>query len=878
VIGGAGRGKTWLVQEFARQAQAADGELLIVSGSCNAHTGIGDPYLPFREALTMLCGDVETRWAGGLISTEHARRLWAAMPLTLPALVEHAPDLLGTFVPRNRVRERAASFAARDAPWFRALVARERAEVVARVEQQPILAQYSAALSAIARQRPLMLILEDLHWVDAASSDLLFHLSREASHSRMLILGTYRPDELAVSRGETHHPLAEVVSELKRQHGDIWLDLGELAEADGRRFVEAYLDTQPNRLSLDFREALFERTGGHALFTVELVRELQERGDIRQDDNGQWIDGPTINWNVLPARVEGAIEKSIQRLEQELRSILTIASVEGETFTAEVVARVQQVQERGLVQRLSQELDKQHRLVVAHLLIWLGSQRLSLYRFRHHLFQQYVYYSLTEIERAYLHEAVGSVLEVIYGEQTEQVAVQLARHFEEAGLTEKAVTYLLQAGRRTARLSAYQETIAHVTKGLALLEHLPDTPERAQIELELQIVLGNALNATKGHGIAEMEQTHSRALQLSQQLYTGETPHIFPILFGRWAFYLVRGPHRIAYQLAQEFLDLAQRQHDLAVIVAHWSMGWSFCMGELVSARPHFEEIAALYNVEQHRPLTFQYGQDPGPTGFAVGALNLWLLGYPEQAQRWSERAILLAREAAHPFTLVATLGPSFWLHSSCQEWAIAQEEAEEVIEIASKQGLAVGLAWATTIRGWALAKQGQGETGIAQLRQGVAAFQAAQQTLVTHHLTLLAEAYDSVGDPVAGLAALDEAAALVEKIGERFWEAEIYRLKGELLLRVGGAARSVGAIQAMQDSESPEECFLTAIEIARRQAGKSLELRATVSLARLWQQQGKRDQAQRMLADIYGWFTEGFDTVDLQQAHALLQELSAEG
>ncbi|HJZ49315.1 MAG TPA: AAA family ATPase, partial [Roseiflexaceae bacterium] len=228
VIGGAGRGKTMLVQEFARQAQAADAELLVVSGSCNAHTGSGDPYLPFREALTMLSGEVETRWAGGLISTEHARRLWEAMPLTLPALVEHAPDLIGTFVPSNGVRERAATFADGDAPWFRELVARESAEASAKVEQQPILAQYSAALSAIARQRPLLLILEDLHWVDSASSDLLFHLSREATHTRMLILGTYRPDELAVSRGETHHPLAEMLSELKRQHGDIWLDLGEL--------------------------------------------------------------------------------------------------------------------------------------------------------------------------------------------------------------------------------------------------------------------------------------------------------------------------------------------------------------------------------------------------------------------------------------------------------------------------------------------------------------------------------------------------------------------------------------------------------------------------------------------------------------------------
>jgi predicted ATPase len=308
------------------------------------------------------------------------------------------------------------------------------------------------------------LILEDLHWADSASSGLLFHLSREARHSRMLIVGTYRPDELAVRRGETHHPLADILSELKRWHGDIWLDLGELAEAEGRRFVEAYLDTQPNRLGPAFREALFGRTGGHALFTVELLREMQERGDVRQDADGQWIEGPTIDWNTLPAKVEGVIEKRIQRLEKELQAILTIASVEGETFTAEVVARVQQLNERGLVQQLSRELDRRHRLVTAQILAWLGSQRLSLYRFRHQLFQHYLYHNMAEMERAYLHEAVGSVLEAIYGEQTEQVAVQLARHFEQAGLREKAVNYLLQAGKRAGRLSANQEAIAHRPK------------------------------------------------------------------------------------------------------------------------------------------------------------------------------------------------------------------------------------------------------------------------------------------------------------------------------------------------------------------------------------------------------------------------------
>jgi predicted ATPase/transcriptional regulator with XRE-family HTH domain len=871
VIGGAGRGKTMLVQEFARQAQSADPELLIVSGYGNVHTGIGDPYLPFREALTMLTGEVEAKWAGGLVTADHARRLWEAMPLTIAAVVEHAPDLVDSFVPSKGLRERAATFNRADAKWFEQLVTLTSADASAKLEQQRIFVQYTAALTAIARQRPLLLILEDLHWVDAASSSLLFYLSRKVSQSRILIVGTYRPDELALNRGDIQHPLAGILSELKRWHGDIWLDLGELAPIEGRHFVEAYLDTQPNRLGAAFREALFRRTGGHALFTVELLREMQERGDLRKDADGQWIEGPAVDWNKLPTKVEGVIEKRIQRLEKDLQSILSIASIEGETFTAEVVARVQQLNERGLIQQLSRELDRRHRLVTAQILTWLGQQRLSLFRFRHQLFQHYLYTNLAEIERTYLHEAVGSVLETIYGEQTEQVAVQLAHHFEQAGLRSKAVHYLLQAGQQAGRLSANQEAIAHLSKGLALLETLPDSAERAQTEIELQIALGNALMATKGYAAAEVEQTYNRARELYQQVYAGETSHIFPILYGQIAYRLIRGEHQTAHQLAVEFLDLAQRRQDPVIIVAHRVVGWRFCMGELLAARPHFEQIAALYNPEQHRALTFRYGQEPGQAGLSAGAVVLWLLGYPEQAGRWSHQAVMLAQEASHSHSLVFSLVFRSITHQFCQEMAVAKERAEEAIAVCAQQGFANWLAWGMILRGWALVKMGQGEAGPAQIDQGLAAARATgTEFFRTYFLALLADTYQTVGQPEAGLAVLAEALAHVEKTEERFWEAEVYRLKGKLLLmHSGGKERA--RVDLLADVESD---FQRAIDIARRQQAKSLELRATTSLCRLWQAQGKRAEGHALLAEIYGWFTEGFDTADLIEAKTLLEAL----
>ncbi len=819
----------------------------------------------------MLTGEVEAKWAGGLITADHARRLWAAMPLTIPALVEHAPDLVGSFVAGTGLRERAASFAPADAPWFKQLEALTSTAAGAKLEQQRIFAQYMAALTAIASQRPLLLILEDLHWVDSASSGLLFYLSRELSRSRILLVGTYRPDELTVSRGEIQHPLAGILSELKRWHGDIWLDLGDLAPAEGRRFVEAYLDTQPDRLGPAFRETLFQRTGGHALFTVELLGEMQARGDLRKDAHGQWIEGPAIDWNTLPAKVEGAIEKRIQRLEKDLQAILTIASIEGETFTAEVVARVQQLNERGLVQQLSRELDRRHRLVTAQVLAWLGPQRLSLYRFRHQLFQHYLYYTQAEMERTYLHEAVGSVLEALYGEQTEQVAVQLARHFEQAGLRSKALIYLLQAGKRAGRLSANQEAIAHLSKGLALLATLPDTLERAQIELDLQIALGNSLIATKGYAAAEVEQTYNRARELWQQVDAGDTSHIFPILYGRWAYHLIRGEHQAAYHLAEEFLSLAQRQQDPVSIVAERAMGWSFCMGELLAARPHFEQIAAHYNPEQHRSLTFRYGQDPGQAGLSAGAVVLWLLGYPEQARRWSNRAIMLAQEASHTHSLAYGLVLLSYIHQFCQERTVAQARAEEAVAICTQQGFALWLAWGLIIRGWALAETGQGEEGIAQIVQGLAAARATGADFFqTYFLALLAEAYRAVGQVTEALTVLAEALVQAEKMEERFWEAELYRLKGDLLSlkRESGGGR--------QDDTEAEKCLRQALAVAQQQGAKSLELRATVSLSRLWRRQGKNEEARQMLAEMLGWFTEGFDTGDLRNANALLEELSA--
>jgi adenylate cyclase len=476
VTGGPGRGKTALLTTFAQQAMEAHSDLLAAAGNCSAYAGVGDPYLPFREVMAMLTGDVEAPWLSGAIATQQARRLWSSLPKVIQALLQHGPHTVGTLVPAPGLLARAALWCAIDtaAPsgvsWLQQLSEQVERRTAGPLEPQAsqLFQQMTHLLWDLAKAHPLVLILDDLQWADAASIGLLFHLGRRLEGARILIAGAYRAEEVALGRGGGRHPLEDVLGELKRTHGDVWLDLAAVDEPEQRRFVDALLGTEPNCLGDAFRDKLAARTGGHPLFAVELLRAMQGRGDLVRDGAGRWVEGAVLDWSTLPARVEGVIEERIGRLEPELRELLSVASVEGEEFTLQVMAHVQGVPERQVLRALSQELQGRHRLVREQGVVAVGSRRLSRYRFSHALFQQYLYRELGEGERAAAHGQIAAAMESLYAGDRAPVAGQLAHHYANAGDDRRALTYYALAGDVALASYGSAEAEAHYRRALGL--------------------------------------------------------------------------------------------------------------------------------------------------------------------------------------------------------------------------------------------------------------------------------------------------------------------------------------------------------------------------------------------------------------------------
>ncbi|MBI3795611.1 MAG: AAA family ATPase [Deltaproteobacteria bacterium] len=689
-----------------------------------------------------------------------------------------------------------------------------------------------------AERQPVRFDVEDLHWADPSTLEFLGLLIDQAPTTRLLIVLTFRPEFLPLWPPHSHvTPIT--LSRLGRTQTEVMIE-----RVTGGKMLPA-----------EMLQQIVSKTDGVPLFIEELTKMVLESG----------LEGEAPSRSALPLGIPATLQDALMaRLDRltTAKEVAQLGATLGREFSYELLQAIALVDEARLQQALA-------KLVEAEVLYRRGLPPQARYLFKHALIQDTAYQSLLKSKRQQYHRQIAQVLEGRFSEIRDTQPELLAHHYTEAGLVAEAIPYWQQAGQRAAQHSANLEAISHLTKGLELLKTLPDTPERAQQELTLQLAQGAPLMATKGYAAPEMEKAYTRALELCRQL--GETPQLFPILFGLTAFRVVRAEFQTARELGEQLLRLAQSVQDPALLVpASHALGQTlYFLGELVPAQEYLERGIAVYDPQKHRALAAFYGTDPGAHCLCFAAYVLWHLGYPDQALKRIHEALHLAQEFSHPFNLAFILSSVGATYRYLREVPIAQEWAETTIALCTEQGFALLLAIATILRGWALTEQGQIEEGITQLRQGVSAHQASGAVMGrAYYLALLAEAYGKAGQAEEGLTLLAEALDLVNKTGGRMSEAELLRLKGELTLQ-----------SSAQNPESKvkevEECFQKAVEVARQQQAKSLELRAAMSLSRLWQSQGKREEARQMLVEIYNWFSEGFDTADLQEAKALLEELT---
>jgi predicted ATPase len=550
----------------------------------------------------------------------------------------------------------------------------------------------------------------------------------------------------------------------------------------GRLQVEAMVEkvTGGKALPAEVLQQIISKTDGVPLFVEELTKMVLESGLLREEDSryvGAHGDAP-IPPLAIPSTLQDSLMARLDRL-APVREIAQVAAVLGREFSYELLHAVFAADEETLQQGL-------HQLVEAELIYQRGLPPQATYLFKHALIQDAAYQSLLKSKRQQFHQQIAQVLEERFVETKETQPELLAHHYSEAGISPQAIPYWQRAGQRAIERSANIEASGYLIKGMELLKTLPGTPERTQQELILQILLGQVLIAVKGFATLEVGQTYARARELCQRME--ESPQLSPVLLGLWLFYFVGAEHKTACELGEQLLSLAQRQHDSALLVeAHAELvNTLFFLGEFVAAQAPREQVAAFYDLQQHHSLAFLYrGTDPGVMGLSCAAWTLWFLGYPDQALKKVHDTLTLAQRLSHPFSMGMALNHAAWFYHQLREGELTQERAESAIALANEQGFPYWVAEGTILRGWALAEQGRGEEGVAQVCQGLAAYRATGAELAsTKWLALLAEAYGKVGQAQEGLSALAEALTFGNKSGERFYEAELYRLKGELTLQ----------------------------------------------------------------------------------------------
>jgi DNA-binding SARP family transcriptional activator/predicted ATPase len=853
-----------LLDECWREAQAGQGGLVLISGEA----GVGKTRLVEAFADRLRWRGVRVLW-GRSYEFERAlpyQPVAEALRTALPALtsdqLETVPPWamaeVGRLVPEvlehpllgedPGERDRQAGGPSEVEAWAAGDLDQEQARLFAGMTR---------LLAELCARRGCLLVLEDLHWASESTLQLLHYLACHLADQPAMIVGTFRPEALGLQ-----HPLRALRRRLAREGLARPLRLSRLSrEAVGTMVVEM---SGAGRVVLPLAGRLYQETEGNPFFLMEIVKALFETGLIRLEEGSWQGDFARISEGELPlpASVSEAVQARVQRLNEKAQQAVRLVAVLGRAFDFEVLNAVWDRGEEVTLEALDDLLRQR-------LIDESTDEAGADYAFTHHKIQEVVYEELPRRRRQYLHGQVGAAMEALLGDDLGARAGELAHHYEQACLIDKslsgrAVMFLRQAGQRAVRGSAHQEAIAYYRRGLDILRSLPETVERVRQEIELQLALAGPTTVVHGYGAPESRRVYDRARDLCQSL--GEAPELFTALAGLTRHYGVSGDVETGLALAEQLLAIAQKSGDRRwLLEACRQMGGLVLdLGRLQQARSFLERGVALYDPAEHEYHAYRFGHDPVVTCLSYLSLTLWLLGYPEQTERQSQALKSLMQSMTHPSSLAYAHAHLALLACARRDPQAARDHAEAALRVGELHGLPMWSAMATALRGWALTQRGQAVEGLAQLEEGTRLFQAQGfRHFTAFFLGLQAQWHLERRRFKEAAAALSAARATVESQIDRYWEAEIERLHRELVRVRGG------------DAASAEACFRQAMATAHQQDAQMLELRAAVSLAQLWQSQGKRQAAREMLAEVYGWFEEGLETHDLEAARAVLRSLS---
>jgi DNA-binding winged helix-turn-helix (wHTH) protein/predicted ATPase len=829
ITGEPGIGKTTILQKFLEQAAQVP-DLRVARGQCLEHYGAGEPYLPVLEGFSRLCR-----------SPQGAE--------VLDVLRQHAPAWLvqmPSLIPQSERQDLQAHVAA----------PRER-----------MLREMADAIESLASESPFLLVLEDLHWSDYSTLDLVSYLARRRDPVHLMVIGTYRPVDVIVG----DHPLKGVKRELQAHGLSHELPLEYLSTGA----IEQYLAARfpGHEFPLRLGRTICQRTEGNPLFMVSLVEYLVDEKVI-VNEGGTWkVDAACSEKEQgIPTNVRQLIEKEIERLSPDERTVLEAASVAGMECSSAVIAAGLEMPTEW-VEKHCDELARRHRFLSPAWLVELPNGIVTpRHRFIHILYRDVPYRLIPAMRRSQIHQRIAERGVAIYGERSTEIAAELAMHFEQSRDWPHALEHLLTAADNAMTRSAHHEASDLAKRGLEVIESLPRASVHPKHEMKLRMILSVSLMAIKGFASEEVESINAPGRELFWR--QGPSPELFYMLWSFGLYYQFSGQLHSALEISSQLLQLAGDLNDGALLMeAHRAMGGALVeLGRCTEALQHLDAGTALYATHRQHPYAVFMGRDCRVVCECLAARALWALGYPERAAERIASALSLARDVAHPQTLMVVGHFAVQLHQLRGEPRAAQQHARAVVKLADEYGLEVWACFGHIDLAWSEAELGDVQRGIAQMKRSLEAYEATGARLRSpYFLGLLADELGKAGRVEEGLIAIAQAVILAERNGESYWLSELYRIKGELLIKISGlkqagklpnSARSTALSQA-------RACFADALAIAKQQGTKSWELRAALCMYRLDLMLGNPNHTQ--LAEVYSSFIEGFETADLKQACALL-------